>query len=1062
MATIMYTDNSTPEQQQRAQNYDSNEIATLRPEGSQLPRKMIISPNLVAALEYDERKRSSSPVPSLSSDALVRTVSVSSVNGGLPPPPRAKGIPSSRSKPKSPPQTPLSEKLTPSPDTPSSANDNNAATIPSRNPFINPAPRLSRLFQEERRQLSTSVQVPYHPASAPSSPLLALEHSTSINMKSSSALSSQTTSFIGTPLSSRLTQSISIEETQQGAQRHRRFLSSLPRVDKMFGKDRNSMLKRVGSPICGSSSGEAQSEVNENDQTMMRERRVEGTSMLTGIAALPTSVGLKASTTDGQASSSSSGASSARLTPVAASVALKNADTRADVAPVASSMPTVSHGSQQFLVSRPSEFGQQKVNLDKFRDHDEDERRTSLSSLDGDSDSSHEPPSTPSEAARISISSTIYPDSSNHAHSIDTHFYPPQLSTGRPSMNSDRVSFIELTSPTFPPFDLANLTIDTHNARTYHELTSNSASRADTHSASSISKPPIPASPKPNFRRSKSVQPPSQRSSLEAPRDSQVIPADSKKPSRDVPPTTNFLDPHERADRVRKARKLTQMFGQTPGPMLISQNAYESNPPSSYLSATTVSSVRRSKHHKNAVSIAEEHPYASAVPESRSRNSSLSSRRHSSPLSPEVFSFTDTETKSSRSSTRKRKDAVPTSPTSFMDLSDEEAPNDSASSIISVETPRLTTTSHRIPFSPSTPSLSSEEQADEDRRRKREKLAKLHRFLGSRVPVDLVLAQVDSARSLSPTTPTPIISPAAESIMKNDTDARKVWMRRRRSSSAAEFSGTWSDEIDRLKEDLNEREKAINVRRAVKMEKMFGVAPPQTLYHTRQTLGSTALPPIPSSEPIQPPASSKRSPPQSPITAALRTLNQASSQYNKSRSKKSHRPGTADSTEPLIPENSLSVPHALSDVYLHYSQSLNSLNDIIDRDDRESLVDLHDYLHSNTTEPPLQPFTLQDTSGLIASPSTKSERRRSLPTRTSLTSISSEFSITSPQVSTFETRRRRAAKLTHFFGVDYREYMREIIESIEKGLEEERGRGTMGPEELQKLRKLKVKRNTFI
>ena len=43
---------------------------------------------------------------------------------------------------------------------------------------------------------------------------------------------------------------------------------------------------------------------------------------------------------------------------------------------------------------------------------------------------------------------------------------------------------------------------------------------------------------------------------------------------------------------------------------------------------------------------------------------------------------------------------------------------------------------------------------------------------------------------------------------------------RRRSSSAAEFKSNWSGPDDRVKEELDEREKAINVRRAVKMEKV--------------------------------------------------------------------------------------------------------------------------------------------------------------------------------------------------------------------------------------------------
>ena len=61
----------------------------------------------------------------------------------------------------------------------------------------------------------------------------------------------------------------------------------------------------------------------------------------------------------------------------------------------------------------------------------------------------------------------------------------------------------------------------------------------------------------------------------------------------------------------------------------------------------------------------------------------------------------------------------------------------------------------------------------------------------------------------------------------------------------------------------------------------------------------------------------------------------------KGKSKKGARPGTAESTEPLLDRRApLSdnwdggVAHtltAMSDVYLHYRHSLNSLNDIIDR-----------------------------------------------------------------------------------------------------------------------------------
>ena len=54
-----------------------------------------------------------------------------------------------------------------------------------------------------------------------------------------------------------------------------------------------------------------------------------------------------------------------------------------------------------------------------------------------------------------------------------------------------------------------------------------------------------------------------------------------------------------------------------------------------------------------------------------------------------------------------------------------------------------------------------------------------------------------------------------------------------------------------------------------------------------------------------------------------------------------------------------------------------------------------------------------------------------------------------PMEPSFQQRRRRAAKLTNFFGVNYRDLMSEILESIEKGLEEERGKGTLKPDEVK-------------
>ncbi len=81
----------------------------------------------------------------------------------------------------------------------------------------------------------------------------------------------------------------------------------------------------------------------------------------------------------------------------------------------------------------------------------------------------------------------------------------------------------------------------------------------------------------------------------------------------------------------------------------------------------------------------------------------------------------------------------------------------------------------------------------------------------------------------------------------------------------------------------------------------------------------------------------------------------------------------------------------------------------------------------------------------------RSERRRSLPTRSSTVSLASQFSLgsPSPERTSFQARRRQAAKLTHFFGVDYRDLIGDVLESIERYVEEERHRGTLHPEEVQ-------------
>lgn len=478
-----------------------------------------------------------------------------------------------------------------------------------------------------------------------------------------------------------------------------------------------------------------------------------------------------------------------------------------------------------------------------------------------------------SHIQRISISSTIYPSTNSNSHSFDNAHY---RSFGRSSMSADRESFIDMTSPISPP---PNSTFAPHGSPSTHYVSPSSdfhvsllndfnstevsmpsskprLPRLTTNTASV--KPPVPSTPKPNFRRSRSAQPPHKRSPPSndhrpAPSPLYGSVADDDGGVDGLPPTTNLLKPWERADRVRKTRKLTQLFGQTPGVPHVSVQSPDIDMVNGCMPmpANLNLNLTKRKQHRPALSMFDD--VASPVskptlwpPPEGTCHLSLSDRRFSSPTTASTrqsFAMSRSSLDSAsvidiRRNTAKvievgtaegdpqsdwdshhghmsKEEGDVESPTSFMDLSDEDTHTDDVSENFTIQTPKP---ARRLSGSPSLLSLAesftTEQQAEDERRRKREKLAKLHRFLGSRVPAHLVIGSLESD-SLPPPAPN-----TSHDNMTDDLEIRRPRALRRRSSSAAEFSHSWSDDIDRLKEELNEHEKAINVRRAVKMEKV--------------------------------------------------------------------------------------------------------------------------------------------------------------------------------------------------------------------------------------------------
>ncbi|KAI6012528.1 hypothetical protein F5J12DRAFT_818487 [Pisolithus orientalis] len=504
-----------------------------------------------------------------------------------------------------------------------------------------------------------------------------------------------------------------------------------------------------------------------------------------------------------------------------------------------------------------------------------------------------------------------------------------------------------------------------------------------------------------------------------------------------MPPTTNLLGRDERADLVRRNRKLAQVFGQTPGHDMSALDLQEPRrlkmPP---LALTSLLGAGKQRNHRQAISVSHGPVSCDAKTEPSSPwqiddSWSLGERRYSIPLTPSSFTFyfDDDTSRTVPTNDHRGVHSLRDSPlqrnssSSFIDLSDDEEVSRGD------EAPAITADGNGISgrrtishFS-STPSLvdslDPDRQAEGERRRKRDRLAKLHRFLGSRIPPDLVLGFPAELE------PQPLSSsPPMESFHDS-------WLRGRKGGALDHH-----EHFDRGKEELDQREKALNVRRAQKMEKVFGTPPPQTLFHTRQ--GPSTLP---------------HSQPSSP-TGLTYTSNPNQSAY---KGKSSHRPPLSESVTCLLPKRQRSsisnrrVSIAQSSVYLDYEQSLNSLVDIIDRDDRESLLELHRFINSELPDLSFDMERVADNKRHSVTSSHRSERRHSLPSSASMLSLASEFHSVPHETSEFQVRRRRAAKLTSFFGVDYRDLIDDILESIERGVEEEHTKGTLQPEEAEVL-----------
>ncbi|KAG8735023.1 hypothetical protein FRC10_011079, partial [Ceratobasidium sp. 414] len=260
------------------------------------------------------------------------------------------------------------------------------------------------------------------------------------------------------------------------------------------------------------------------------------------------------------------------------------------------------------------------------------------------------------------------------------------------------------------------------------------------------------------------------------------------------------------------------------------------------------------------------------------------------------------------------------------------------------------------------------------RRAKRAKVAKLHRYLGSRVPAHLVLgldeswdyeAGLPEARSEDEA----VVKGGPSLLALGGVGVRKKMRRSSEGDGECEEIGDLSV--------MSSEEKARAVRRKAKMEKMFGERPPQKLY--------------------QPHASGD--------TPTLENLSEESE-------------GGGGGWE-----------QGGGDHYKTYRASFNSLAYFVNNADRDSLERLYNIVSA-------QP------EGSTEEGEEGTEEGK-------------------PMRDQFAARRKRAAKLSKFFGVSYRDLFGAVLDILESDVREDKEEGSLSAAETQvllmKLKKLKAK-----
>ncbi|KAG8801956.1 hypothetical protein FRC17_006520, partial [Serendipita sp. 399] len=670
------------------------------------------------------------------------------------------------------------------------------------------------------------------------------------------------------------------------------------------------------------------------------------------------------------------------------------------------------------------------------------------------------------------------------------------------------------------------------------------------------------------------------------------------------PSTTNLLDQKERAELVRKNRKIVQVLGPGATPAAQTHMRAGASSPSNmdhlgyrrdYVHRSTQSDALAFGEHRydNATDgRRQDQPIKSQVAHKLSWSAldqdtiflSVNGRRHSSPMSPTLITPANDTTRDADVASMSSLGSIikpangnggrgsssrSNSPTSFIELSDDDGVK-TPKRRRSVDLPEpqehelgngnLGNVSRPIPsdlpesIRASTPSLddfqteysvsrrkwggsvtplrakpsiaSSLSRSDNDvrrvdhwrgdpkdeweleRQRKRQQLAKIHRYLGSKVPAELVVGY--SSSTVQP------IAPVHVTPKGQDLQAEK---KRRRSSSATMYP-SWDHPSTRPSsgqtstDGLSSAERMQKMKSAAKIEQIFGEPPPRRLslsltrpsekarddvylpqpdsglHEDRVTSSKGYKAKSPFGKRPSTAGSSRPSTTQS-TTGLMSSYNKDIEREKRQRAKgiesqetqvmevdRSPYPiGTAlgspwdDQYDDVIDISPLPTsvygskapvqPGVPTSRQFHdYRNSLNTLHRILDQDDRQSLNELHAVLDSDEEEDEVHANGYHS-----SSPHGNADRHRpplqsptehqhkTIQPRMSLASINtvatdSTYATLTPKPMDFQARRKRAAKLTQFFGATYRDLFGEVLDRIERGMLEEVALGEMSQEEM--------------